>query len=50
MAIERRHRERDAPMGTAYATKGYSDQQLAEHFGAHFTIVGRVVRQAKGRG
>jgi putative transposase len=31
----------------AHATGAYSYQQIAEHFGVHFTTVGSVVRQAK---
>ncbi|MFN3843794.1 MAG: REP-associated tyrosine transposase [Rehaibacterium terrae] len=45
--IERKHRDRDAAIAAAYATGGYSYQQIAEHFGVHFTTVGRVVRTAR---
>jgi REP element-mobilizing transposase RayT len=51
-AIVRKHRDRDAAMVAAHATGEYSYQQIAEHFGVHFTTVGRLVRLAKegGRG
>lgn len=42
--IERRARDRNAAIVAAYATGGYSYQQLAEYFGLHFTTVGRIVR------
>jgi REP element-mobilizing transposase RayT len=48
-AIARKHRNRDAAMVAAHATGEYSYQQIAEHFGVHFSTVGRVVRQAKSR-
>ena len=35
---------RDDAIITAYASGGYSYQQIAEHFGIHFTTVGRIVR------
>ncbi len=44
-----RNRDRDAAMVAAHASGHYSYQQIAEHFGVHFTTVGRVVREAKGR-
>jgi len=46
-AISRKHRGRDAAMVVAHATGEYSYQQIGEHFGVHFTTVGRVVREAK---
>ncbi|MCZ4305723.1 transposase [Zoogloeaceae bacterium G21618-S1] len=49
-AIARTHQDRDAAMVAAHATGAYSYQQIAEHFGVHFTTVGRVVRAARGRG
>jgi DNA-directed RNA polymerase specialized sigma24 family protein len=30
----------------AHATGAYSYQQIADHFGIHFTTVGRIVRGA----
>lgn len=48
-AIERKYRDRDAAIAAAHATGGYSYQQIAEHFGVHFTTVGRVVRAARAR-
>ena len=45
--IEARHADRDKAMVAAHATGEYSYQQIAEHFGVHFTTVGRVVREAK---
>ena len=42
--IERHAPDRNAAIAAAYATGGYSYQQLADYFGIHFTTVGRVVR------
>lgn len=42
--IEKRAKDRDAAIIAAYATGGYSYQQLADYFGLHFTTVGRIVR------
>ena len=42
--IAKRVRDRDAAIQAAHATGGYSYQQIAEHFGLHFTTVGRIVR------
>ena len=39
--------DRNAAIKAAYATGAYSYQQIAEHFGVHFTTVGRIVRTAK---
>ena len=43
--IERTFRDRNAAILAAYATGGYSYQQLADYFGLHFTTVGRIVRK-----
>ena len=45
--IQAAHSDRDDAMVAAHATGAYSYQQIAEHFGVHFTTVGRAVRQAK---
>lgn len=42
--IESRSPDRDAAIMTAYATGGYSYQQIADYFSLHFTTVGRIVR------
>lgn len=42
--IAQRVRDRNAAIKTAYATGAYSYQHIAEHFGLHFTTVGRIVR------
>ena len=42
--IEKRSPDRDAAIVAAYATGGYSYQQLADYFGVHFTTAGRIVR------
>lgn len=42
--IGNRSPDRDAAIIAAYATGGYSYQQIADYFGVHFTTVGRVVR------
>ncbi len=47
--IERRFRHRDEAIITAYVTGDYSYQQIACHFGMHFTTVGRIVREARRR-
>ena len=38
-SIATRHRSRDAAIVAAYTIGGYSYQQMAEHFGMHFTSV-----------
>ena len=45
--IAARHPERDAAIAAAHATGEYSYTQIADHFGVHFTTVGRVVRRHK---
>ena len=42
--IESRAQDRNAAIVAAYATGGYSYQQLADYFGVHFTTVGKIVR------
>ncbi len=42
--LVRRAPDRNAAIIAAYATGGYSYQQLADHFGIHFTTVGKIVR------
>lgn len=44
------HRDPSAAMAAAHASGQYSYQQIAEHFGVHFTTVGRVVRRRKRGG
>jgi hypothetical protein len=44
--IERHAQDRNAAMVAAYATGGYSYQQLADYFKVHFTTVGKIVRRA----
>ena len=43
--IEKRAADRNSAMIEAHATGAYSYQQIAEHFGVHFTTVGKVVRR-----
>ena len=43
-ALAKRARDRNAAIKAAHATGAYSYQQIAEHFGIHFTTVGRIVR------
>jgi hypothetical protein len=45
--IESRAPDRNATIVAAYATGGYSYQQLADYFGVHFTTVGNIVRQCR---
>ena len=49
-AIAEQYPGRDAAILAAYATGEYSYQAIAEHFGIHFTTVGRIVRGARGEG
>jgi len=42
--IESHAQDRNAAIVAAYATGGYSYQQLADYFGVHFTTVGKIVR------
>lgn len=46
--IERSSKHRDQAIASAHATGAYSYQQIAEHFGVHFTTVGRIARRARG--
>jgi putative transposase len=46
-AIKAAHRDRDAAIAAAHATGEYSYTRIAEHFGVHFTTVGRIVRATK---
>jgi putative transposase len=43
--IERRSPDRNTAIVRAHATGAYSYQQIGEHFGIHFTTVGKVVRR-----
>ncbi len=45
--IEKRAADRNSAMIQAHATGAYSYQQIAEHFGVHFTTVGKVVRRGE---
>ncbi len=45
--IERSAENRNAAIMAAYATGAYSYQQIADHFGIHFTTVGTVVRRGR---
>lgn len=45
--IERQAPDRNAAIIAAYATGGYSYQQIADHFGVYFTTVGRIVRDGR---
>ena len=44
--IEKTVKDRKAAIVQAHGTGAYSYQQIAEHFGMHFTTVGRIVRGA----
>lgn len=46
--IARNVKGRNAAIVAAHATGDYSYQQIADHFGVHFTTVGRIVREAIG--
>src|SRR3989338_2235197 len=48
--IESRSPDRDTAIIAAYATGGYSYQQIADYFGVHFTTVGRIVRGERSEG
>ena len=48
--IEKNASSRNDAIKAAHATGAYSYQQIAEHFGIHFTTVGRVVRGGDGAG
>ncbi len=45
--IEKDAANRNAAIVRAHATGAYSYQQIADHFGIHFTTVGRIVRGAE---
>ena len=42
--IERLHVRREQAIVAAHNSGGYSYQEIAQHFGVHFTTVGRIVR------
>lgn len=42
--FEKAAADRNAAIAQAHGTGAYSYQQIAEHFGIHFTTVGRIVR------
>jgi len=46
--IEKNTSDRNAAIVKAHATGRYSYQEIADHFGIHFTTVGRVVRGGAG--
>lgn len=46
-AIAARHKDRNRAMVEAYETGEYSYQRIGQHFGVHFTTVGRIVRGAR---
>ena len=46
-AIVRSHPDRNAAIIAAYASGGYSYQDIGSYFGLHFTTVAKIVRQAK---
>lgn len=46
-AVSKLHPDRDQAMRAAWRTGEYSYAQIAEHFGVHFSTVGRAVRQKK---
>jgi transposase len=41
------HGSREEAMVAAHASGEYSYQQIAAHFGVHFTTVGRLVRASR---
>ena len=45
--IEREHKDRNRAVLAAHETGEYSYQQIAEHFGIHFTTAGRIVRAGR---
>ena len=44
--IEQQSPDRNAAIVAAYATGGYSYQQIANHFRLHFTTVGKIIRSS----
>ncbi len=44
--IEQQSPDRNAAIIAAYATGGYSYQQIANHFRLHFTTVGKIIRNS----
>ena len=45
--IRRQYKDKKKAVVAAYETGAYSFEQIGEHFGVHFTTVGRVVRAAR---
>jgi REP element-mobilizing transposase RayT len=45
--IARNIPDRETAIRTAHATGAYSYQEIAKHFGLHFTTIGRIVRAGK---
>jgi putative transposase len=48
--LEERYDNRNQAIIVAHRTGEYSYQQIGEHFGIHFTTVGKIVRDAKNSG
>jgi hypothetical protein len=46
--FQRRHRDRDGAMASAYASGQYTMQAIAQYFGVHYVTVSRAVRKAEG--
>jgi len=44
---QRRHRNREQAMASAYASGQYTMQAIARHFGVHYVTVSRAVRKAE---
>ena len=40
-------KDRDTAIVAAHDTGAYSYQEIGDHFGVHFTTVGRIVRKAQ---
>jgi DNA-directed RNA polymerase specialized sigma24 family protein len=45
--IAKAHPDRNRAILAAHATGEYSYTQIAQHFGVHFTTVGRIVRAGR---
>ena len=48
-SFESNHAERNEAMAAAYLTGAYSQQEIADHFGVHYSTVSRAVKAYEHR-
>lgn len=43
------HKDRDAAIVAAYASGGYSQKEIADHFGLHYSCISRIINHRNAR-